>query len=237
MSKSFIKRSTWYHYKRRVPAKAGGGVIQLPLMTDQINEARRVSSILSVEQDRAFSSGAEAADVRRALMNTARREAALATLGITSVPAHAEPRAPALPAAPPGFSPEISAVVDRLVAQKRADGVGRAQEIQIRSVMRLFVEAVEEPDIRAITQGHLARFREVLSKLPKSHGRSERQRGRPLSEILESAKALPVSKVGLSAATVIGGDAAAMTGQSQPEHRRRTTLWSPCALMGRGPDR
>lgn len=202
MSKSFIRRSSWFHYKRRVPAKAGGGVIQIPLLTDQINEARRVAAILSVEQDRAFASGADAAEVRRALIETVRREAALATLGITSIPQNAEPRAAPLPAAPPGFSPEISAVVDRLVAQKRADGVGRAQEIQIRAVMRLFVEAVEEADIRAITQGHLARFREVLSKLPKFHGKSERMRGRPLSEILESAKALPVSKVGLSAATV-----------------------------------
>lgn len=202
MSKSYIKRNTWFHYKRRAPAKAGGGVIQLPLLTDQVNEARRVAAILSVEQDRAFGQGVSADDVRRALIETARREAALATLGITSIPMNAEPRAAALPAAPAGFSPEISEVVDRLIAQKRSDGVGRAQEVQIRAVMRLFVEAVDETDVRAITQGHLARFREVLSRLPKSHGKSKHTRGRPLSEILEAAKALPPSQVGLSAATV-----------------------------------
>lgn len=201
MSKSYIKRHNWFHYKRRAPAKAGGGVIQLPLLTDQINEARRVAAILSVEQDRAFGHGASADEVRRALIETARREAALATLGITSIPTNAEPRAAALPAAPAGFDPDIGQVVDRLVAQKRADGVGRAQEVQIRAVMRLFVEAVDETDVRAITQGHLARFREVLSRLPKSHGKSERTRERPLSEVLEAGKSMPVSKIGLSAAT------------------------------------
>lgn len=167
-----------------------------------MNEARRVAAILAVEQDRAFGQGVSADEVRRALIETAKKEAALATLGITSIPMNAEPRAAALPAAPAGFDPDISQVVDRLVAQKRADGVGRAQEVQIRAVMRLFVEAVEETDVRAITQGHLARFREVLSRLPKSHGKSERTRGRPLSEILEAAKALPVAQIGLSAATV-----------------------------------
>lgn len=202
MSKSYIKRHNWFHYKRRAPAKAGGGVIQLPLLTDQINEARRVAAILSVEQDRAFGHGASADEVRRALIETAKKEAALATLGITSIPTNAEPRAAALPAAPAGFDPDIGQVVDRLVAQKRADGVGRAQEVQIRSVMRLFVEAVDETDVRAITQGHLARFREVLSRMPKSHGKSERTRGRPLAEILDAAKSLPPSQVGLSAATV-----------------------------------
>lgn len=167
-----------------------------------MNEARRVAAILAVEQDRAFGQGVSADDVRRALIETARKEAALATLGITSIPMNAEPRAAALPAAPAGFDPDISQVVDRLVAQKRADGVGRAQEVQIRSVMRLFVEAVDETDVRAITQGHLARFREVLSRMPKSHGKSERTRGRPLSEILDTARSLPPAQVGLSAATV-----------------------------------
>ena len=201
MSKNLIRRGDFYHYRRRIPATAGGGVMQIPLMTDHLADGRRLAMILAVEQDRAFSAGNPAATVREMLSDVARKEAALATLGLVSIPADAE-RRPTLPPAPRGFDPSITAVVDRLLARKREDGVGRAQDTQIRAVSKLFVEAIEETDIRAVTQGHLAAFRDVMSRLPKSHGKSERQRGKPLAEILQAARALPPARVGLAPATV-----------------------------------
>lgn len=201
MSKNLIRRGSFFHYRRRIPSAAGGGVIQVPLLTDHLSDGRRIALILAVEQDRAFASGHDVQTVRGLLAEAARKEAALATLGIVSIPDDAE-RRPTLPPAPRGFDPSISAVVDRLLARKKEDGVGRAQDTQIRAVSRLFVEAIEETDIRAVTQGHLAAFRGVMSRIPKSHGKSERQRGKPISEILDAARSLPPAKVGLSPATV-----------------------------------
>lgn len=201
MSKNIIRRGSFFHYRRRIPSAAGGGVIQVPLLTDQLSDGRRIALILAVEQDRAFASGHDAPTVRALLADAARKEAALATLGLVSIPDDAE-RRPTLPPAPRGFDPSISAVVDRLLARKKEDGVGRAQDTQIRAVSRLFVEAIEETDIRAVTQGHLAAFRDVMSRLPKSHGKSERQRGKPLCEIIDAARSLPPAKVGLAPATV-----------------------------------
>lgn len=202
MSKNLIRRGAWYHYRRRIPAASGGGIMQIPLQTDLVAEARRLAMILAVDQDRALSAGADPAEVRAGLSATIRKEAALAALGIASIPAGAGSVGRALPPAPKDFAPEISAVVNRLLQRKAEDGVGRAQEVQIRAVTRLFAEAVGEDDIRAITQGHLATFRDVMSKLPKSHGKSERQRGKPLVDIIEAARSLPASKVGLAPSTV-----------------------------------
>ncbi|ATQ56569.1 hypothetical protein PYTT13_12705 [Paracoccus yeei] len=201
MSKNLIRRGDFYHYRRRIPATAGGGVMQIPLMTDQLADGRRLAMILAVEQDRALSAGNDANTVRGLLTDAARKEAALATLGLVSIPADAE-RRPTLPPAPRGFDPSISAVVDRLLARKKEDGVGRAQDTQIRAVSRLFVDAIDETDIRAVTQGHLAAFRDVMSRLPKSHGKSERQRGKPIRDIIDAARSLPPAKVGLAPATV-----------------------------------
>ncbi len=202
MSKNLIRRGAWYHYRRRIPATAGGGVMQLPLQTDQIGEARRLAMILAVDQDRALATGSDPVTVRADLTATIRREAALAALGITSLAEGVVTSGRELPPAPPGFDPSIPAVVDRLLQRKAEDGVGRAQEVQVRAVMKVFVEAVGEDDIRAVTQGHLAAFRDAMSKLPKSHGKSERQRGKPLSEIIDAARSLTASKVGLAPATV-----------------------------------
>lgn len=201
MSKNIIRRGSFFHYRRRIPSAAGGGVIQVPLLTDQLSDGRRIALILAVEQDRAFASGHDVPTVRGLLADAARKEAALGTLGLVSIPDDAE-RRPTLPPAPRGFDPSIAAVVDRLLARKKEDGVGRAQDTQIRAVSRLFVEAIEETDIRAVTQGHIASFRDVMSRLPKSHGKSVRHRGKPLREIIDAARSLPPAKVGLAPATV-----------------------------------
>ncbi|MCJ8139980.1 hypothetical protein [Falsirhodobacter halotolerans] len=123
------------------------------MMTDKHVEARRLTAVLSVEQDRAFGSGLGPADVRQALHEIAVREASLARLGIASIPAHAEPRAPALPPAPPGFDPDISAVVERLLGRKAEDGVGVAQATQIRAVAK--VTPTSSPARMSITDPHL----------------------------------------------------------------------------------
>lgn len=101
----------------------------------------------------------------------------------------------------PLFDPDFMAVADRMLDGK-GDKVSEEMKTQMRGVASLFVEATGVADIRALRQGHVARFIEMLRSLPKSYRKSPKDREKTLTQILADGRNLPADKVGMSEATI-----------------------------------
>lgn len=111
------------------------------------------------------------------------------------------PTAPPAPAEPE-YDPAISAVVERLVTQKEHAGTSSVTQRQYQSFAALFQQITGLTDVRHIRKSHCARFREVLQIMPKSWGKSPKDAGSTLDQMLEKARDLPPEKVGLSPGTI-----------------------------------
>lgn len=78
------------------------------------------------------------------------------------------------------------ALVARLMDDKRRQKMSEPMITQMTQSFRIFAEATHVSDIRFLRQEHIARFVEVMHKMPVHHGKSPKQRDKPLSEILKT---------------------------------------------------
>ncbi|MBL4917088.1 DUF6538 domain-containing protein [Szabonella alba] len=103
----------------------------------------------------------------------------------------------------PGIDPAIDAVIERLIELKRHDDLGLEEKTaaQYRGFATLLQRVTGKTDIRTLVQSDAAHFNSVLLKLPKTFGKSPKDKLDPIPLILERAKALPPETVGLSVAT------------------------------------
>ena len=99
------------------------------------------------------------------------------------------------------FDPDFMAVTDRMLDGK-GNKMTEEMKTQMRGVASLFVEATGITDIRALRQGHVARFIEMLRSLPKSYRKSPKDREKTLIQILADGQGLPADKIGMSEATI-----------------------------------
>lgn len=102
----------------------------------------------------------------------------------------------------PEYDPAVSAVIERLIAQKEQAGTSSVTQCQYRSFGALFTQITGVTDVRCIRKAHCARFREVLQIMPKSWGKSPADATATLDEMLAKARRLTSDKVGLSAGTI-----------------------------------
>ncbi len=101
----------------------------------------------------------------------------------------------------PPADPHLSAVADRLISDKRSQDLKEATAVQYGSCAALFTKITGITDVRAVDQDALKSFKEGLSKIPVSYGKSSSDKDLSYAQILAKADALPDEKVGLSPST------------------------------------
>lgn len=114
--------------------------------------------------------------------------------------------APALELEPDtsGIDSSIIAVLERMIAMKKSDDAGLEDKTaqQYRAFGRLLIRVTGKEDVRLLNQQDAVQFRHILTKLPKSFGKSPSHHTRPLTDILAQAEALPDDKRGMSTPTL-----------------------------------
>ncbi|MGY6535103.1 MAG: site-specific integrase [Pararhodobacter sp.] len=103
-----------------------------------------------------------------------------------------------------GIDSSIIAVLERMIEMKKSDDAGLEDKTaqQYRAFGRLLIRATGKEDVRLLKQQDAVQFRHILTKLPKSFGKSPSHHTRPLTDILAEAEALPADKRGMSTATL-----------------------------------
>lgn len=120
---------------------------------------------------------------------------------------------PAVPAATPtpAQEPETSnqdtsvmAVLERMIAMKQSDDVGLEEKTaqQYRAFGRLLIRVTGKDDVRLLRQQDAVQFRQTLTTLPTSFGKSPSHHTRPIAEIIAEAAGLSADKRGMSTATL-----------------------------------
>ncbi|EYD72167.1 hypothetical protein [Limimaricola hongkongensis] len=100
------------------------------------------------------------------------------------------------------YDSRIDAVCARLIDDKSRDGVDEKFQTQIMTAARILQQVTDIRDVRDLNHRHCARFRDSHHKLPKSWGKSPKDRELTVPQIIEAATHLPAEKKGLSAATI-----------------------------------
>ena len=100
------------------------------------------------------------------------------------------------------FDPDIAAVVSRMNALKRSEGVEEKTLRQYASFASLFTRLSGVSDVRLIRQSHASAFRADLYKLPKSWGKSPKDAAASRDDIMARASSLPPDQVGLAVGTI-----------------------------------
>jgi len=94
-------------------------------------------------------------------------------------------------------------VIERMIEIKRSDDAGLEEKTaaQYRAFSKLLQRVTGKTDVRNLVQADAVHFNTVLLKLPKSFGKSPRDKTDPIPVILERARSLPAETVGLSVPT------------------------------------
>lgn len=100
------------------------------------------------------------------------------------------------------YDPDIFAVIERMSAAKRKEGIEAKTLRQYVTFGRLFVTLTGKRDLTKIQKGDAARFRELLYKVPKSWGKSSKDANATLKQLLDRSASLPPEKVGLAIGTL-----------------------------------
>jgi hypothetical protein len=100
------------------------------------------------------------------------------------------------------FDTSIAAVVQRMNQNKRVEEIEEKTLRQYESFASLFTCLTGIVDLRLLQQHHITAFRADLTRLPKSWGKSPKDRGANREEIMERASRLPPEKIGLTVGTV-----------------------------------
>ena len=108
------------------------------------------------------------------------------------------------------YDPSILATVGRLnearlVQRRREAGTDQVPEHMENSRLataNLFIGITGLADVRHIRQTHVSRFQGAMHKLPKSWGKSRKEKAMPMAALLKKAESLPPDEVGLSVSTI-----------------------------------
>ncbi len=103
---------------------------------------------------------------------------------------------PALP------SSTLRAIVERMNAIKRTEGIEEKTLRQYFSFAALFTMLTGQDDITQIRQPDVKAFRADLAQMPKSWGKSPKDQASTRDEVMAKAASLPPDKVGLSVGTI-----------------------------------
>ncbi|MEM5468272.1 site-specific integrase [Celeribacter marinus] len=115
----------------------------------------------------------------------------------------AQPVQPETPAPCPDLpSPKIIDVINRMNAIKRIEGIEEKTLRQYQSFAALFAMLSGIDDITKIRQPDVKAFRADLSMMPKSWGKSPKDRTATRDEVMAKAASLPLDKIGLSVGTI-----------------------------------
>jgi integrase len=96
----------------------------------------------------------------------------------------------------------LNAVIERMNAIKRVEGIEEKTLRQYQSFSALFTMLTGISDITKIRQPDVKAFRADLSKMPKSWGKSPKDQNDTRDEVMTKSAALPAAKIGLSVGTV-----------------------------------
>lgn len=102
----------------------------------------------------------------------------------------------------PTLDPTISAIVQRMNEIKRSENIEEKTLRQYESFANLFTCLTGISDIRTLRQHQVKAFRADLSRMPKSWGKSPKDRNATRDQIMKRAQSLPADKVGLSVGTI-----------------------------------
>jgi len=100
------------------------------------------------------------------------------------------------------LDPSMTAVVSRLMDEKRAEKLRDDTAKQYGSCIDLFLKITGITDVRAVNQAAASQFKRGLQRIAKSHGKSPSDRNMSFPDMLAKASRLPTDKVGLSAPTI-----------------------------------
>ncbi|KEJ87704.1 hypothetical protein DSW25_11590, partial [Sulfitobacter donghicola DSW-25 = KCTC 12864 = JCM 14565] len=103
---------------------------------------------------------------------------------------------PALP------SSNLRAIVERMNAIKRTEGIEEKTLRQYLSFAALFEMLMGHDDITQIRQPDVKAFRADLAQMPKNWGKSPKDQASTRDEVMAKAASLPPDKVGLSVGTI-----------------------------------
>ncbi|WP_298856929.1 site-specific integrase [uncultured Sulfitobacter sp.] len=103
---------------------------------------------------------------------------------------------PALP------SSTLRAIVERMNAIKRTEGIEEKTLRQYLSFAALFTMLTGHDDITQIRQPDVKAFRADLAQMPKSWGKSPKDQASTRDEVMAKAASLPLDRVGLSVGTI-----------------------------------
>ena len=96
----------------------------------------------------------------------------------------------------------IFAIVERMIGLKRDEKVEEKTLRQYESFATLFTRLTGISDPRYLRQNQVKAFRADLGKMPKSWGKSPKDRTATREEIMARAQRLPADKIGLSVGTI-----------------------------------
>lgn len=102
----------------------------------------------------------------------------------------------------PTFDSALLAVTGRILEDKKQNDVSDATLKQFSNSAYLFLRITGIGDVREIRKPHMARFRDVMRQLPKTWGKSPKDRDASIAEILERTEGLPAEQIGLSVPTI-----------------------------------
>jgi integrase len=107
-----------------------------------------------------------------------------------------EPTSPELP------DPALNAIVERMNAIKRVEGIEEKTLRQYQSFSALFTMLSGVDDITKVRQPDVKAFRADLAQMPKSWGKSPKDHALTRDEVMAKAQSLSADKVGLSVGTI-----------------------------------
>ena len=109
------------------------------------------------------------------------------------------------PATEAGATPSLLQLTEDLILTKTA---GKSQAWtpktanQHRSIAKLLIKLAGTDDPRRINQAHIGKYFTTLAMLPKHYGKSSKDEGRSIEDLLARAKGLEDDEIGLEAGTV-----------------------------------
>lgn len=101
-----------------------------------------------------------------------------------------------------GYDPRMPALIKRLMEQKRRQKMSAQMILQMTRMFEQFADAISLKDIRDLKQAHLSRYVDILHELPKNYGKSSRDHGKSVAQILKEATKLSADQRGLSPSTI-----------------------------------
>ncbi|ARO14378.1 phage integrase family protein, putative [Ketogulonicigenium robustum] len=196
------------HAKGSVPYQWICGMLGRDSLTlEEFNEGRRlifrgVSAAVKARIDSKGDLQAESLAIAKELLATTVPKPTMPKDVVANVapPAPSRPHEPKISYDPDfDYDPALPALVSRFLADKKRQGMSEQMLGQMEKVYALFSEATDVNDIRLLKQAHLAKFVDLMRRLPATYRKSPKDRDKPLARIIRDA---PAGASTLSATTI-----------------------------------